>query len=173
VRSHPAGHALPGLELDLADHRVERRRRAAQPQPSAALIQQAHETHVRVGRLGHQPGDALQHQAEIEAGRDGLDDPGQQPALASLPATLGGLAFLSGGQRPEQATANLAALQPQALLWPLTFSFGRALVDPALAAWCGTWAGRRAGQRALAKRIAMNVAALHGRYVPELELNPA
>jgi len=94
-------------------------------------------------------------------------------ALASLPATLGGVAFLSGGQRPEQATANLAALQPQALLWPLTFSFGRALVDPALAAWCGTWAGRRAGQRALAKRVAMNVAALHGRYVPELELDPA
>ena len=93
--------------------------------------------------------------------------------LASLPATLGGVAFLSGGQRPEQATANLAALQPHALLWPLTFSFGRALAEPALAAWRGTAATRPAGQRALARRVAMNVAALTGRYAPELELRAA
>src|SRR5665811_593049 len=98
--------------------------------------------------------------------------------LASLPAMLAGVAFLSGGQRPEQATANLAALHSPAplslpLLWPLTFSFGRALAEPALAAWQGTRTGQRAGQRALARRVAMNVAALHGRYAPELELDPA
>jgi fructose-bisphosphate aldolase class I len=115
-------------------------------------------------------------------------------SLASLPATLGGVAFLSGGQRPEQATANLAALNspalnspalnppalnppalgpPPLLLWPLTFSFGRALVAPALAAWPGTRAAQRAGQRALARRVAMNVAALQGRYASELELDAA
>jgi fructose-bisphosphate aldolase, class I len=57
-----------------------------------------------------------------------------------------GVAFLSGGQRPERATGNLAALQQIPRLWPFTFSFGRALVDPALAAWRpGPGDGRPAG----------------------------
>lgn len=94
-------------------------------------------------------------------------------ALNGLPATLAGVAFLSGGQRPEQATANLAALQRLPHIWPLTFSFGRALVDPALAAWHGDPACWADGQRALAHRVAMNAAALAGRYTPELELDPA
>jgi fructose-bisphosphate aldolase, class I len=92
-------------------------------------------------------------------------------ALNSLPATLAGVAFLSGGQRPEQATANLAALQRLPHVWPLTFSFGRALAGPALAAWHGDPGCWDAGQRALAHRVAMNVAALEGRYAPELELD--
>jgi fructose-bisphosphate aldolase class I len=97
-------------------------------------------------------------------------------ALNGLPATVAGVAFLSGGQPPELATANLAALQVPPHIWPLTFSFGRALVDPALAAWHGDPARREAGQRALAHRVAMNVAALECRYTPELEeldLDPA
>jgi fructose-bisphosphate aldolase class I len=55
-------------------------------------------------------------------------------ALAGVPFTTAGVAYLSGGQRPERATENLAAMQRLAHIWPLTFSFGRALVDPALAA---------------------------------------
>jgi len=88
-------------------------------------------------------------------------------SLGSVPAALAGVAFSPGGQRPRQATANLAALQPPLHLWPLTFCFGRALTGPALAAWQGSRA--RAGQRALARRVAMNVAALEGRYTPEPE----
>jgi fructose-bisphosphate aldolase class I len=94
-------------------------------------------------------------------------------ALAGVPVTTAGVAFLSGGQRPERATENLAAIQRQPHIWPLTFSFGRALVDPALAAWRGEPARWAAGQRALARRVSMNVAALDGRYTPELELDPA
>jgi len=93
--------------------------------------------------------------------------------LNSMPAALAGVAFLSGGQSPEQATGNLAALQRPPCLWPLTFSFGRALADPALAAWRGEPAAVRAGQRALLRRVALNVAALAGRYTPELELQRA
>jgi fructose-bisphosphate aldolase, class I len=93
-------------------------------------------------------------------------------ALGSLPAALAGVAFLSGGQGPERATENLAALQLMPRLWPFTFSFGRALVDPALAAWRGEQDRVPAGQFALARRVAMNVAALEGRYTPELELVP-
>ncbi len=87
--------------------------------------------------------------------------------LRSVPAALAGVAFLSGGQAPEQATANLAALQDRPCLWPLTFSFGRALVDPALAAWRGRPAAVPAGQTALLRRVRLNAAALAGRYKPE------
>lgn len=76
----------------------------------------------------------------------------------TVPAAVPGIAFLSGGQSPEQATAHLAAMTtagPQP--WTLTFSYGRALQDPALSAWCGTAVD--AGQAALAGRAAANAAA--------------
>lgn len=83
---------------------------------------------------------------------------------AALPESLAGVAFLSGGQSPEVATANLAAMQQYDTPWPLTFSFGRALVDPALAAWSVDPANRVAeGQQALADRVAGNSAAVAGR----------
>jgi fructose-bisphosphate aldolase class I len=79
---------------------------------------------------------------------------------------VAGIAFLSGGQRPDTATANLAALRRLETPWPLTFSFGRALVDPALAAWRGDPRRAGDGQRALANRVACNLAALRGGYRP-------
>ncbi|MGH3992646.1 MAG: class I fructose-bisphosphate aldolase, partial [Pseudonocardiaceae bacterium] len=83
---------------------------------------------------------------------------------AVLPESLAGVAFLSGGQSPEVATANLAAMQQHDTPWPLTFSFGRALVDPALTAWSVDPANRVAeGQQALADRVAGNSAAVAGR----------
>lgn len=94
-------------------------------------------------------------------------------ALGGVPARLAGVAFLSGGQSPQRATANLAAMQEHPHIWPLTFSFGRALVDPALAGWHGDPACWQDGQRELARRVAMNVAALTGSYRPEHELDPA
>lgn len=79
---------------------------------------------------------------------------------AVLPETLAGVAFLSGGQSPEVATANLAAMQKHETPWPLTFSFGRALVDPALKAWHGDSALISVGQQALAGRVQPNSAAV-------------
>ena len=93
--------------------------------------------------------------------------------LNGMPATLAGVAFSAGGQRPERATEHLAAMQHIPHLWPLTFSFGRALTGPALAAWGGEPTQWEAAQRALAHRVAMNTAALSGHYSPELELDPA
>jgi fructose-bisphosphate aldolase class I len=83
--------------------------------------------------------------------------------LRAWPDELAGVAFLSGGQSPERATANLDAMQRHRTPWPLTFSFGRALVDPALAAWHGDPALAPAGQAALADRIAANSAAVRRR----------
>ena len=79
---------------------------------------------------------------------------------AVLPDSLAGVAFLSGGQSPEVATANLAAMQKHETPWPLTFSFGRALVAPALKAWHGDPALVAAGQQALADRVKPNSAAV-------------
>ncbi len=79
---------------------------------------------------------------------------------------IAGIAFLSGGQDPDTATANLAAMQRVKAPWPLTFSFGRALVDPALTAWRGDPERVPDGQRALANRVACNLAALRGGYRP-------
>lgn len=93
--------------------------------------------------------------------------------LDGVPVTLAGVAFAADAQRPEQATAILAAMQSLPHICPLTFAFGRALTGPALAAWGGRPGRRAAGQRALAHRVAMNVAAMEGRYTPELDLDAA
>jgi fructose-bisphosphate aldolase class I len=89
--------------------------------------------------------------------------------LGGLPTALAGVAFSSGGQHPQRATGNLAAMQHALSLWPLTFAFGRGLTRPALAEWRGEPDRVRAGQRALARRVSMNVAAVEGRYTAELE----
>jgi fructose-bisphosphate aldolase class I len=79
--------------------------------------------------------------------------------LRAWPGDLAGVAFLSGGQSPERATANLEAMQSHQTPWPLTFSFGRALVSPALSAWGGNPDRVVDGQTALMDRVAANGAA--------------
>jgi fructose-bisphosphate aldolase, class I len=86
-----------------------------------------------------------------------------------VPEEVAGVAFPATGQRPARATANLAALRRLGPPWPVTFCFGPALADPALAAWHGDPACVAAGQRALANRVACNVAALQGTYTAVLE----
>jgi fructose-bisphosphate aldolase class I len=93
--------------------------------------------------------------------------------LGAVPVTLAGVAFAAGTQPPGRATGILAAMQSIPHIWPLTFAFGRALTGPALDAWGGRPARWAAGQRALAHRVAMNVAAMEGRYTRELDLDAA
>lgn len=78
---------------------------------------------------------------------------------------IAGVAFLSGGQRLTRATESLAALQRQDSPWPLTFSFGAVLTEPALTAWRGNPARVQAGQQALATRVACSTAAVRGESV--------
>jgi len=73
----------------------------------------------------------------------------------TVPPTVPGIAFLSGGQSNEQACANLAAINARAATdeaapWRLTFSFGRALVNDALQGWAGVAEHIDTAQRALA-----------------------
>ncbi|WP_094287454.1 class I fructose-bisphosphate aldolase [Mycobacterium lehmannii] len=79
--------------------------------------------------------------------------------LRAWPEQLAGVAFLSGGQSPERATANLEAMQQHETPWPLTFSFGRALVSPALTAWHGDPQCYADGQAALVSRVVANASA--------------
>ncbi len=88
----------------------------------------------------------------------------------TVPAALPGLFFLSGGQSPAQATANLDAMNRLGMQpWQLSFSYGRALQDPALKAWKGQVANVQATQKALLLRARLNGAAREGTYVPSLE----
>ncbi len=79
--------------------------------------------------------------------------------------------FLSGGQGPEEATANLNAINQQAANapWQLSISYGRALQQPALQAWRGKSENIPAAQQALLKRARLNHLAMLGEYKAELE----
>ena len=79
-----------------------------------------------------------------------------------VPSELAGIVFLSGGQTPEQATDNLAAvIKNGPFPWPITFSFARALQDPALYAWKGDHANAEAAKEAFLARLKANSEALN------------
>jgi fructose-bisphosphate aldolase class I len=87
--------------------------------------------------------------------------------LQVVPAAVSGIAFLSGGQSPELATAHLNAMNVRymdRLPWELTFSFARAIQQPALRAWAGLEANTEAAQQALYHRAKSNQAARRGEY---------
>ena len=87
----------------------------------------------------------------------------------AVPAAVPGIVFLSGGQTPVQATENLNAMNalgPQP--WELSFSYGRALQEPALKAWKGDAANAATAQKALFVRARYNSAARFGKYAGEV-----
>ena len=89
---------------------------------------------------------------------------------AHVPAEVPGIAFLSGGQTAEEATAHLGAMNELGKHpWQLTFSYGRALQAPALSAWQGEAAKYQAGQQAFIKRARLNSLAQQGSYRADLE----
>ena len=74
-----------------------------------------------------------------------------------LPPEIAGVVFLSGGQTPKQATDNLAAIVNNGPFpWPLTFSFARALQDPALYAWEGNNDNLEKARQAFLDRLIQN-----------------
>lgn len=84
--------------------------------------------------------------------------------MESVPRQVAGIAFLSGGQTPDQATENLAAVTKRAheinAPWPLTFSYARALQEEALALWQGKDENVPAARAAFLARLAKVSAAL-------------
>lgn len=91
-----------------------------------------------------------------------------------VPAAVPGIVFLSGGQSNELATAHLDAINRQGPQpWTMTFSYGRALQAPALAAWQGKADNIGAAQAALYKRAKCNGAAARGEYDDTMEKDAA
>ena len=87
-----------------------------------------------------------------------------------VPAAVPGIAFLSGGQSDEDATAHLSAMNAMFdLPWRLTFSYGRALQAAPLQAWSGRKENVPAAQAAFAHRARMNGLATEGAWKPEME----
>ena len=85
-----------------------------------------------------------------------------------------GIAFLSGGQSDEEATAHLDAMNRiGGLPWHLTFSYGRALQAAPQKAWSGKPENVAAGQRAFAHRARMNSLASKGEWKADLEKKAA
>jgi fructose-bisphosphate aldolase class I len=93
---------------------------------------------------------------------------------ACVPPAVPGIAFLSGGQSDEEATAHLDAMNKAGPLpWRLTFSYGRALQAAPLEAWRGKSENVTAAQRAFAHRAMMNGLATRGQWKTELEKRAA
>lgn len=87
-----------------------------------------------------------------------------------VPASVPGIAFLSGGQSDEEATAHLDAMNKiGGLPWPLTFSYGRALQAAPQKAWSGKAENVAAGQKAFIHRARMNSLAASGTWTAEQE----
>jgi fructose-bisphosphate aldolase, class I len=92
----------------------------------------------------------------------------------TVPAAQPGVVFLSGGQSDESATAHLNAMASmKGLPWPLTFSYSRALQNPALKTWKGQAGNIGAAQKAFYHRAHMNGLAAQGKWRAELEKQAA
>jgi fructose-bisphosphate aldolase class I len=90
--------------------------------------------------------------------------------LNTVPAAVPGIAFLSGGQSDELATAHLNAMnQIDGLPWNLTFSYGRALQAPALKSWSGKDENISSAQDAFMKRAKFNSLATKGEFSADME----
>src|SRR6478752_1510676 len=110
------------------------------------------------------------YDASSRAGADEVAEWTLKCFYKHVPAAVPGIVFLSGGQSDEDSTANLNAMNARGPHpWQISFSYGRALQAPSLAAWGGKPENVEAGQRAYYHRAKMNSAAQTGTYAPAME----
>ncbi len=114
------------------------------------------------------PGKACPKQAGVEE----VADATVSCLLRAVPASVPGVAFLSGGQAPELASARLNAMNlrwQSKMPWVLTFSYSRAIQQPALDTWKGEAINVVAAQKAMYHRAKCNSRARRGEYRQEME----
>jgi fructose-bisphosphate aldolase, class I len=108
--------------------------------------------------------------APTRAGVDEVAEKTVKVLKSCVPAAVAGIAFLSGGQSDEEATAHLDAMNKMGPLpWPLTFSYGRALQAAPQKAWSGKAENVAKAQQAFAHRARMNGLATKGQWKQDLE----
>ncbi len=101
--------------------------------------------------------------AEGRADAKAVGDATVEVLKECVPANVGGVVFLSGGQTPDEATANFSAIaKHQPLPWPLAFSFSRAIQNDALAIWAGKITNIDIAREAYIKRLMSNSMADQG-----------
>jgi fructose-bisphosphate aldolase, class I len=106
----------------------------------------------------------------IQASREEVAEKTLKVLRRCVPAAVPGIAFLSGGQSSEDATAHLHYMNAAGPMpWKLTYSYGRALQADALKAWGGKSENVAAGQRAFSHRARMNALAASGKWAQALE----
>ena len=108
----------------------------------------------------------------LQVGVDEVADATVKCLMRSVPAAIAGIAFLSGGQSAELASARLNAMNAAfevRLPWALSFSFARAIQQPALEIWRGEEANVSAAQKALYHRASCNRFARLGKYKSAME----
>lgn len=106
----------------------------------------------------------------VQAGVEEVAEVTVRSFLRVVPAAVPGIVFLSGGQSAKLATKHLNAMNAMGdYPWELSFSYGRALQQPALKAWSGSAANVPAAQAAFYHRARCNGAARYGRYSKGME----
>ena len=114
------------------------------------------------------PGKACPEQASVEA----VAEATIRCLLKNVPATVAGIAFLSGGQTKERSSAHLNAMNKlfgDQCPWPVTFSYARAIQQPALEYWSGNESNVAEAQQRLLQRAKFNSLASQGEYSSDLE----
>ena len=182
--ARPLCRAVPGRR-----HRADRRAGSADGRRSRHRpLRRGH----HLGAQGDVPGVVLQprrarrHGAqaehggarqEIGASRASVDEVADKTLRVlkeCVPAAVPGIAFLSGGQSDEEATAHLDAMNKMGPLpWRVTFSYGRALQHAPQTTWSGKSENTAAAQRAFAHRAMMNGLATAGQWQADLERKAA
>lgn len=90
--------------------------------------------------------------------------------LATVPDEVGGVVFLSGGQEPAEATANLDAIaEREPLPWPIAFSYARAIQEPVLELWKGDEHNVSVAREEFIRRLELNAQADQGTYDVTME----
>jgi fructose-bisphosphate aldolase class I len=134
------------------------------------VFAELYDARVRLEGMVLKPNMVIDGKGARKAPREQVAEQTLRVLRASVPAAVAGIAFLSGGQSDEEATAHLSIMNAaRPLPWKLTFSYGRALQAAALKAWGGRSGNIAAGQRAFAHRARMNSLAAGGAWKQELE----
>ncbi len=136
-----------------------------------AVFDQLHRQRVNFSQMVLKPNMVVSGKdCPDQAGVDEVAERTLEVLRRNVPAAVPGVAFLSGGQTPERATAHLNAMNVIGdVPWQITFSYARALQDVPLKTWKGDAANKDAAQQAFAHRAKLVSLARRAEYKPDME----
>jgi len=159
----------PEVLMD-GDHGIDRHAEVTEA-VQHAVFHALYRHHVVLELMILKPNMVLPSQNCCRANPDEVAEATLKVLRRTVPASIPSINFLSGGQSPEEATANLNSINQQAgnAPWQLSISYGRALQQNALQAWLGKTENVQVAQQSLLKRAKLNHLAMLGEYQITLE----